>query len=196
MKRILIIGVGGIGSYLSRELNRLILNDQIDIDDVEICVADNDIVELKNIRYQNFTKADIFKNKAEVIGERYCFVDKQNRISDVSELEPYDLIIIAVDNSQTRKMVFDYCYSNDKEFIDLRAEGRACAFFTKAKGKDELMKSLGREISDEGSSCQLAYELENGIIQNGNVIIATIGSQLVLNWLRGEYNPTEQIMRI
>lgn len=196
MKKILIIGVGGIGSYLARELNRLILNDQIELEDTEICVADNDIVELKNIRYQNFSKADIFKNKADVIGERYCFVDKQDRINNASELEPYDLIIIAVDNSQTRKMVFDYCYSNDTDFIDLRAEGRACAFFTKAKGHEALIKTLGNTISDEGSSCQLAYELENGIIQNGNMIIATIGSQLVLNWLRGEFNPTEQIMRI
>lgn len=196
MKKILIIGCGGIGGYVAREVNRLILNDQINLNDIDIVVADNDIVELKNIKYQNFTKADLFKNKAKVIGERYCFMDKSERINDQSELTGYDLIVIAVDNSQTRKMVFDYCYANDKEFIDLRAEGRAFAFFTKAKGHQELLNTLGANISNEGSSCQLQYELENGIIQNGNVVVATMGSQLILNWLRGEQNPKEMIMRI
>lgn len=196
MKKILIIGCGGIGGYVAREVNRLILNDQIDINNVDIVVADNDIVELKNIKYQNFTKADLFKNKAKVIGERYCFMDKQERINDSQELQGYDLIVIAVDNSQTRKMVFDYCYNNDGDFIDLRAEGRAFAFFTKGKGHQEILKTLGANISNEGSSCQLQYELQNGIIQNGNVVVATMGSQLILNWLRGEQNPKEMIMRI
>lgn len=196
MKKILIIGCGGIGGYVAREINRLILNDQIDINDFEVYVADNDIVELKNIKYQNFTKTDLFKNKAQVIGERYCFTDKQGRINEPEELRGYDLIVIAVDNSQTRKMVFDYCYNNDTEFIDLRAEGRAFAFFTKGKGHNELLNTLGATISNEGSSCQLQYELEAGIIQNGNVIVGSIGSQLILNWTRGEPNPKETIMRI
>jgi molybdopterin/thiamine biosynthesis adenylyltransferase len=196
MRKILIIGCGGIGGYVAREVNRLILNDQIDIDDVEFSVVDNDIVELKNIKYQNFTKSDLFKNKAKVIGERYCFMDKQKRINTADELKGFDLIVIAVDNSQTRKMVFDYCYNSNADFIDLRAEGRAFAFFTKGKGHAELLQTLGQTISDEGSSCQLKYELEAGIIQNGNVVVATIGSQLILNWLRGENNPTEMRMRI
>ncbi len=51
MKKVAIIGGGGIGSYLVDELYRLIMADQMDL---EISVFDDDVVESKNIKYQNF----------------------------------------------------------------------------------------------------------------------------------------------
>jgi len=196
MKKVLIIGVGGIGSYLTREIHRLVMNDQISIYDVEFTVVDDDEVELKNIKYQNFDKEDIFKMKAEVIREKYCLVSKTKRINTPEELAGFELIILSVDNSATRKMTYDYCYENNIDFIDLRAEGRAFAFFTNEMDKEELVKTLGDNISKEGTSCQRDWDLKNNIIQNGNVIIASYGSQLVLNWLRGEKNPKQMIMRV
>ncbi|MCP3684439.1 MAG: hypothetical protein GY861_17305 [bacterium] len=196
MKKILIIGVGGIGSFLSRELNRLILNNQIDLDNVDITIADDDEVETKNIKYQNFIVDDVFKKKVDVIAKRYSFNRLRTRIKDGKELNGYDLIIVAVDNAKTRKMVFDYCYNTRTYFIDLRAEGRAVAFFTREMDEGELLSTLSFDKGDKGSSCQLEYELKNDIIQNGNLVIATMGSQLVLNWLRKEKNPDQFIMRI
>ncbi len=196
MKNMLLIGVGGIGGFVAKHLNRLVLADQIKLENFDVTVADDDVVERKNIRYQNFTAEDIFKKKADVIGDRYCFRKKVGKIKTENDLKGYDLIIIAVDNSATRKMVFDYCYKNDVYFIDTRAEGRAIAYFTKDCEKEKLLNTLGTNISEEGTSCQLKHDLDNGIIQNGNVIIASICSQLVLNWTREENNPKELIMRV
>ncbi len=187
--KILIVGGGGIGSFLSRELNRLIINEQINLDDVEITIADFDKVELKNLLYQNFETSDLNKNKARVLGEKYCFNYLETEITRDKQLEGYDFIISCVDNAKARKLIFDCCYKNNVEFIDLRAESRAIAIFTKKKDKEKLMETL--DINKDSSSCQLKYELDNNIIQNGNLIVAVIGSQLILNHLRGEKNLAE-----
>ena len=192
--KILIIGGGGIGSYLVREINRLILNEQIDLDKTEITLADMDKVELKNIKYQNFTIDDLNKNKVDVLGKKYCFDYLTEEITKEEQLKPFNFIICCVDNVKARKLVFDYCFKENKYFIDLRAEGRAIAVFTKTEKttKEELLKTLDL-TNDESSSCQLAYELENNIVQNGNLIVATICSQLILNYLRGERNQEKYI---
>ena len=49
-RRIMIIGAGGIGSFLTQFLQRL---------GYRITVFDDDGVERKNIGYQNFTVSDI-----------------------------------------------------------------------------------------------------------------------------------------
>jgi len=196
MKNVLVIGCGGIGSYLTKEINRLILNDQISLEEFEFTVSDFDIVELKNVKYQDYEAKDIFKNKANIISDRYCFNVIQKKIEFEAQLSKYDLILIAVDNSKARKLVFDFCNKNpNKEFIDLRAEGRAIAFFTSDKPYAEMLNTLDEKITEDGNSCQLKYELENGIIQNGNIIISAIGSQLLLNWCRKIPNISEFRMR-
>ena len=58
-KKILIIGVGGIGSYLVPLLDRLGC--------YTITVYDNDTVEEKNLLYQNYQEEDISLNKALLI---------------------------------------------------------------------------------------------------------------------------------
>jgi len=189
MAKILIVGGGGIGSFLCGELNRLILNEQIKLDD-EITIADFDNVEMKNISYQNFEVEDIGKNKAEVLSKRYNF-NCLNKKIDKKDLEGFDFIISSVDNAKTRKFIFEFCFKNDIYFIDLRAEGRTIAIFTKTKDADkkELIRSLGK--NKENTSCQLKYELEKGIIQQGNFIVSSIASQLILNKLREEENLKE-----
>ena len=191
--KILIIGCGGIGSFLAREINRLILNEQIDLNQTEITIADFDLIELKNIKYQNFTIDDLNKNKAQVLSNRYSLHFLTEKITKESQLEPFDFIISCVDNAESRKLIINYCFKSNKYFIDLRAEGRAIAIFTKTENsnKEEMLKTIG--TSKQSASCQLAYELENNIIQNGNLIVATIGSQLILNKLRGEKNQEKYI---
>ena len=62
-KNVMIIGTGGIGSYLVPLLN------QVDL--YNITAYDSDIVEIKNLTYQNFTKSDVGKKKVLALGERY-----------------------------------------------------------------------------------------------------------------------------
>ncbi len=192
-QEILIVGAGGIGSFVVKELNRLVLNEQIDLEKVNITIADFDLVELKNIKYQNFTTEDLGKNKAEVLGEKYFFNFNEEKIKTIEQLETYNFIICCVDNAEARKLIFEYCFEKDKYFIDMRAEGRAVAIFTKGnQTKEEMMKTLNFD-KKESSSCQLGFELENNIIQQGNVIVASIGSQLILNRLRKEENKEKYI---
>ena len=57
-----------------------------------------------------------------------------------------------------------------------------------------MLATLPKEGGENGS-CQLAYEKEAGIIQNGNKIIARYGAQLLLNWYRNEASKPEFIDR-
>jgi molybdopterin/thiamine biosynthesis adenylyltransferase len=196
MKKILICGLGGVGSYLSRELNRLILKGQIDSTEYVIYVMDYDSVEDKNVRYSDFEPGDLFKSKASVIEAKYLFISIEKKIESGTDLEGYDLIVCAVDNPKAREIVFKYCLKNSVPFIDLRAEGRNWAYFTQLAPEKELYNSLGKDITEKGASCQLAHDLANNRIENGNVIIATIGSQLILNWTRGESSPASFIHRV
>lgn len=190
---ILIVGVGGIGSYLTRELHKLLLNEQIKLKENSITLLDFDEVEIKNIKYQNFNNADIGKNKAKVLSERYCLGCINAELTRDEQLKPYDFIICCVDNAQTRKLIFEHCFKNDKYFIDTRAEGRAVAIFTAHRDNDfiKLIETLPK--NNERKSCQLSHELNNNIIQQGNIIVATMCSQLILNKLRGENNLAEYI---
>ncbi|KKL26011.1 hypothetical protein LCGC14_2399550 [marine sediment metagenome] len=82
-ENILIIGCGGIGSYLIREVENLSRQGQINSD---ITISDFDIVELKNIKYQNFKNSDIGKEKAVVLGDRYLF-NSVRKIKNEDDLE-------------------------------------------------------------------------------------------------------------
>lgn len=183
---ILIIGAGGIGSYLIKEVDNLLKQNQVNS---EVILSDFDIVELKNIKYQNFNVSDIGKKKVDVLSDRYLLASVE-KIEKESQLEPYELFIICVDNAQTRKLITDYCYKKEKYFIDLRSEGRAVAIFTSEISKEDYNKTIDLE-DKESRSCQLAFELEDNIIQEGNKIVAMIGCQLLLNYLREELNQKE-----
>lgn len=67
-----IIGCGGTGSYVVRDLARLIaVNNQKYNVEYEMLLYDADIVEEKNLARQNFIFDDLGLNKAEVLAERY-----------------------------------------------------------------------------------------------------------------------------
>jgi molybdopterin/thiamine biosynthesis adenylyltransferase len=186
MKKVLVIGAGGIGSFVCKELFNLFMSNQVNLEDCDVYVADFDSVEKKNITYQDFEVADIFKNKALVIGARYNFHPISKKVEE-ADLEPFDIFIVAADNGRIRKIVYDHAIQKSKPFIDLRSEGRTIAVFTSSAKSDELFNSLNQNTLDESGSCQLKYEFEQNIIQIGNKIVAMIGAQLFLNLTRGEY---------
>jgi len=198
MQKILIVGAGGIGSWLSYFLSGL---DKVgQLGPCRIQFADDDMVDLKNIKYQNFFKEDILEYKVSVLANRYGFEESTNRIINPEQLDDWDIIMSCVDNVGFRKMLFTYCDGKENPYwIDLRSEGRAIAFYTKNPKNtlDVLMRSLPADDDDnEGGSCQLAFELEAGIIQQGNKIISCIASQLLLNYLRGEVNIAQYTVRL
>jgi len=192
--KILIVGAGGIGSWMAPELDRLRKTNQITT--ALITFADYDDVDTKNLPYQNFSKADVMDPKAEIIGARYGMEADTVEVNTKQMLDGYDCIISAVDNTIFRKMLFDYVFNDNKDvyWIDLRSEGKSYAVY--AKSKKHTLKSLLNTLPDEeveNGSCQNAWELEQGIVQRGNIHAAAYGVSYILNWLRGDPNPAEFI---
>lgn len=183
--KVLVVGAGGIGSWLAFFINDLIEKEQFN-GQAEFTFADDDVVDMKNIKYQNFGMEDIADAKVDSLNIRYGFNALNKRIEDVEELKKYDVVVSAVDNTIFRKMLFENEPQEDYYWIDLRSEGNQVSAYTKGLDKIKLLDTVPKEVA--GASCQRAYELEQGIIQNGNKIIASIGSQYLLNYFRGEMN--------
>ncbi len=185
---ILIIGAGGIGSWLVPRVTRLFEYNQLG--DCSLVVADYDEVETKNLPYQNFSKVEVLDSKALCLEARYDIMGKHEKIETHDQLRPYQIIICAVDNPRLRRLVYEHCDGDDgKYFIDLRSEGSAIWGITSDAGwsVEKLNSTLGSD-DEEDRSCQLKYELEAGVIQLGNTIIAEIGAQWLLNKLRNKKN--------
>jgi len=194
IRKIFIVGAGGIGSWTAPDFDRLRQTNQIT--DVLITYADYDDVDTKNLPYQNFKKSDVMDPKAEILAARYGMECVPKKIDKKEMLDGYDCIVSAVDSTIFRKMFFDYvCNDNpDVYWIDLRSEGKSYAAFTKSKKHtyESLLATLPDEDVEDGS-CQNAWELEQGIVQRGNIHVAAYGVSYILNWLRGDPNPAEFI---
>ena len=187
--KILIIGCGGVGSWLVQEIAEAVKQEQIE-PTARFDIADNDIVELKQITYQNFTFKDIGKYKAVALADRYkeyAFIRPvKERILKREQLNGYDLVICCADNTLVRELLFRYCHENNKDFIDLRAGGRYIMAFQKSSLKTDLATL---DLADRtNGSCQKDEDTEKGWVQNGNKIVAMVGIQMLLNYLRGEKN--------
>lgn len=192
MKRIAIIGCGGIGSFFIREWSQLNVSGVEGTKDTLTTIYDADDVEEKNLRYQAFELEDILSPKSQVLGLRYNFGNKVEYITTEEQLDEFDIFVIAVDNGKLRKLVYEYCDKNPKKyFIDMRSESRAICAYTShpTNTLEKLLKTINAEAP--ATSCQLKFELNSGKIQVGNRIIAMIGIQMLLNKLRNEDNLPE-----
>ena len=182
------IGCGGIGSNLIEYICDKINNQQID-NYIKFEIADNDMVEIAQINYQNFKLKEVGMNKAYALAKRfkkYGIKSWAKRIDREAQLMDYDVIILCVDNDKTRKMVIEYCHKHNTEFLDLRATGRKYFAMPKTNLKENL-KFIDSKDNKE-YSCQEKEDLKKGLYQMGNEIIAKIGTQMLLNLLRGHDN--------
>lgn len=178
----LIIGAGGIGSYLAQAINELKEKEQLE--NVYFHIADNDAVESKNIMYQNFSRKDLGKNKAEALNSRFEeILPISKEIKTKTQLSMFQIIILAVDNYTTRNTVAECCHRNGKKFIDLRSFATTAMAYTSDLPLNDYKATLDLD-DEENGSCQDKADIENGMIQQGNKIAAYIGSQLLLNITR------------
>lgn len=185
LRKMLIVGAGGIGSWTAHNLNKLYKHDQLTT--LQTHIADDDEVDLKNLSYQYYTEDHIFEPKVEALHSQFDFFKPLNtRITDGKELKKYDLVVSAVDNTSFRKLMFTTCINEGIDWIDARAEGRACSLMSSHPQNTlpAMLKTIPKDKEDQ--SCQRSFELDNGIVQTGNRVIAAILSQQILNWYRGE----------
>ena len=189
--KILQVGCGGVGSNLVEHVNRAYLEGQVGAE-IEYDLADFDSVEPKNIKSgQNFGPKDIGKNKATALKKRYDCVNKAFPVKVIGKTcEPYDLVILAVDNVQTRKEIFEACAKigdfTTPDYIDLRAEGRT-AFCMPKMPLEAALRTL--DLGDlKPGGCQLEADTKKGRLQYGSRVAAAMGIQALVNYLRGDEN--------
>jgi len=173
-RKILVIGAGGIGSYLISYLDKLDL--------YEIQVNDDDKVETKNLTYQNFSEEEVGKNKSMAMGKHKCVsISSPYPILTPQQLEGFDLVVCCVDNLSTRRML----YNSNVKWLDLRSQGRNAAYVSYEA--DPSMYDSLLAGKDGSYSCQ--GETWNGS-QEGihfmHMAIAAMGAQWIQRWFSGD----------
>lgn len=176
------IGVGGIGSYFAEHVDRLIESNQLDLN---ITFYDDDIVELKNILYQNFRSQDIDSTKVEALEDRYLYLSFKNKRVSQKDLDDCDLVLLCADNNLIRREAYENYIKNNIPFIDARSNGRAVGIYT--SDTESYLNTLSN--SNKSSSCQNPFQIDKGEIEYGNVVIAAILAQKLLNYYRKNRMP-------
>jgi len=177
MRKIMIIGAGGIGSYLVSFLDRIGLYD--------ITVFDDDDVETKNLTYQNFDDSDVGYKKVVGLGDKFPSVNNAQPyvVLVKQQLENYDLVVCCADNLSVRRLLYREGYGEDIEnkWLDLRSQGRNAALIS-YKTDPTLMDTM--LDGPEGSfSCQgTDWEGDAEGIDTMHIAIAGIATQWIQKW--------------
>ena len=174
-RKVLVIGAGGIGSFLIPLLDKVKLYD--------ITVADPDKVETKNLTYQNFTEEDVGLYKVGSMSARFNSVKRGSPFPILTEkqMKGYDLVICCVDNLGLRKTL----YNTKIKWLDLRAQGRNGAVVSH-KADIKMYESL-LSGSDGSFSCQGdSWNGTNEGVQFMQVVIAGLGAQWIQKYFIDE----------
>jgi len=181
----LVIGAGGIGSYFIATIDNLIDNEQFN-NNWTFNVVDDDKVELKNIRYQNFKYSNIDEYKVDALEEKYLNLEYEVKRVTLNDLSKYDLIIVCADNNIIRREVYKNWKEYSIPFIDSRSNGRAVGLYS--SDTEDYLGTI--DESTESFSCQFPYQLAKNEVELGNRIIAQILAQALLNYNRKAQLPT------
>ena len=181
MKRIAVIGAGGINSHALEWLSKIVnVFDKKEF--IYVKIFDTDVVEEKNIlrSNQNFKVEDLMEKKAKVLAERYsfdwedCFILENNLV----KLDNFDDIIIGVDNHKTRSILYKYALEKKKYILDMRASGTQRGWYVVLpddKRKWEYFEEKhfkNKDVMEKKGGCQLQVDIENDHIESGNKIVA------------------------
>ena len=177
---VLIVGLGGIGSNLLElvvpALNRCDLN-------TNITIMDDDVVDYSNLGHQRFSVNDVKSTKVSVLSGRFGLLDNvsilpiEEKLTNISQLDGYDLIIVAVDRMEPRQLV----QNSDVEWLDLRCQGDGYIVIDNLTSP-ELVKSIPG--NQDATSCQIEGAIDHQNIEFGFSMCATIGAQWLLQKIR------------
>ncbi len=179
-RKVMIIGAGGIGSYLVSFLNRVGIYD--------ITVFDDDNVERKNLPTQNFHLGAIGEKKVASIllaHENTVQTDPFPVLVE-KQLHGYDLVICCADNLGIRRLVYRQGFGAhcQNKWLDLRSQGRNGAIISYMTD-EKLMTTL--LAGPEGSfSCQGEdWDGSPEGINLTHIAIAGMASQWIQRWFEG-----------
>ena len=183
-RKVLIIGAGGIGSFLIPLLDRVGI--------YQIDVADPDKVEQKNLSYQNFEFDDVGINKAEAMSLPYNVKPIPYPILTDKQLKGYELVICCVDNLGLRKTL----YNSDVKWLDLRAQGRNCAMISYEADPNQYDSLLAGDDSRSFSCQGDSWDGSNKGVHFMQVTVAGIGAQWIQRWFAGEDVPNFRMVNV
>ena len=159
--KILVVGVGGLGSPAAESLVRAGVG--------TIGLIDNDIVNLSNIHRQSlFNSKDIKKLKVDVAAKKLkeinpltkikIFKLRLNKKNIKNIINNYDLVIDGSDNFKTKFLINDYCIKLKKKLITgaiSKFDGHIFSFDFKNK-KTASLKDFyqEKEVSDDILNCE------------------------------------------
>ena len=172
-RRVLMIGAGGIGSYLIPLLDKTGL--------YEMVVADPDNVEKKNLTYQNFEAQHVFEQKVAVMSRNYGVKAHSYKILTEPQIQGYDLVVCCADNLDVRRLL----YRSNVKWLDLRAQGRNCAFVTSMadpKMYDTLLAGPEGSFSCQGDT----WDGSNQNVHFMQVVAAGMGAQWIQRFFAGD----------
>ena len=204
MKKMLIVGVGGIGGAFTELVTRAAAFSNLTskIGPITISLMDADLVENHNLPHQRFSTKDIGRPKVEALANqlRDAGVDESQgvilnpiveNLSSDTDLSEYDIVVIAVDREEPRRLV----HENAKAWLDLRCRGDG--FLMWSHLDDIRVLNRFPALADgESASCQLEGAIEDGNIQFGFVNAASHGAQWLIQWLRGSQVPSARTYSI
>lgn len=191
-RKVLIIGVGGIGSYLVPMIHRTgkyIIN-----------ISDPDSVEQKNLYSQNYCVDDcgLFKVNCLLSGESLRKRSRYPVLTD-KQLNGYDLIICCADNLDVRRLVYRKGFQSDcgAKWLDLRAQGRNGAlisYLTDPKYSDTFLTGPEGSFSCQGESFDKSNDTKD--IHFTHAAIAAIGAQWMQRWFNGDEVKDKMVINI
>jgi len=187
-RKIMIIGAGGIGSYLIPFLNRIGLYD--------ITVYDDDNVEEKNLTYQNYSEDDVGTTKVSALKSKMSNITAEPYMVLVKkQLANYDLVVCCADNLAVRRLLYQEGYGSDCEnkWLDLRSQGRNAALIS-YKMNPSLMESM--LAGPDGSfSCQgTDWDGSAEDIDTMHIAIAGIATQWIQKWFKNNDDVVDKMV--
>ena len=186
-QRVLLVGAGGIGSHLTDLLCRGLHGLTLDL-----TLMDGDVVEERNLAHQRFQPNDIGRAKADVLAETYAKTDHNvtsyaEDLREASQLEGFDLIVVAVDRPLPRRLV----HSTNVPWIDLRSTGRGMLVLTHLDAPERIASQTPDHAP---ASCQADGVLEAGFVQVGFALAAAVGAQWVIDHVVHGRSPAKAMM--
>lgn len=203
--KLLIVGCGGVGCELIKNIIKLGFRD--------IVLVDNDYVEISNLNRQfYFTRESIKKSKSlsirDIISQAYPEINLKAYYSDIKEKQfdfeffsQFSVVFSALDNRQAKEHLSYMCIKNDLPLIIVGVEGFNGQVKTQIRGKSECL-FCDQTIKNVDNNETIAICHVKGIpeVSNDCVIWAKalledllFGSQRDILKMRKKINETNEI---
>ena len=201
MRKIMIIGAGGIGSYLIHNLNRINQRCRTDKPGVhlyDIHVFDDDTVEKSNLGNQMYSEHDVGELKVDTWSASCTAHPYQVLVADqfIKRNTPlYDLVVCCADNLAVRRLLYRQGYGDSAKikWLDLRAQGRNAALIS-YKVDENLVDAL---LSGPDGSFSCQAEGWDGLASEMNTMhmaIAGIAAQWIQRWWNDHDDVADKII--